>query len=278
MKITRQIVLALCMVAVIFSSWLAPLDSRAIEQIDAGLKRALVSFATARALNGVISVVQGTEIVAQPLGVGVTLSPGQLLAPVNELVKHFSDLMLAATIAFGIQKALIGIGGYWLVSLALTAVALGWTWFHLRQQHPPSWLPRILVILLMVRFAIPMVTVGTEMLSQRFLAADYKEAQHAIDLSSGQVAMLNSSVPTSAEAPGMLERIKDWFAKDGDLKTRLDNLKKSAEQVTEHIIKLMVIFLLQTLVIPLLLLWGLYGVARFTFELPGHTSDMPTKR
>jgi hypothetical protein len=278
MKITRQVVLALCMAAVILCSWLAPLDSPAAEQVDAGLKRALVSFATARALNGVISVVQGTEIVAQPLGVGVTLTPGQLLAPINELVKHFSDLMLAASVAFGIQKALIGIGGYWLVSLVLTAVAIGWTWFYFRQRHPPSWLSRILVILLMVRFAIPLITVGTEMLSQRFLAADYMASQHAIDLSSGQVAMLSSPVPTSAEAPGMLERIKDWFPKDGDLKTRFDNLKKSAEQVTEHIIKLMVIFLLQTLVIPLLLLWGLYGVARVAFELPRYTSDVPAKR
>ncbi|MBE0622199.1 MAG: hypothetical protein IH605_16535, partial [Burkholderiales bacterium] len=36
----------------------------------------------------------------------------------------------------------------------------------------------------------------------------------------------------------------------------------------EHIIKLMVIFLLQTLLLPLLLLWVLYGVARRTFEWP----------
>jgi hypothetical protein len=85
------------------------------EKVDAGLKRALVSFATARALNGVISVVQGTEIVAQPLGVGVTLTPGQLLAPINELVKHFSDLMLAASMSHSAsRKALIG------------SVAIGW--------------------------------------------------------------------------------------------------------------------------------------------------------
>jgi hypothetical protein len=71
----------------------------------------------------------------------------------------------------------------------------------------------------------------------------------------------------------------DWFAKDGGpVKARLDNLKKTAEQATEHIVKLMVIFVLQTLVIPLLLLWGLYGFVRFAFELPRHTSDVPFKR
>jgi len=274
MKMARQVALALCMAAVILCSWLAPLDSRATEQVDAGLKRALVSFATARALNGVFSVVQGMQISAQPLGLGVTLAPGQLLAPANELVRHFADLMLAASIAFGVQKVLISLGGYWLVSLALTAVALGWTWFHFRRIQPPSWLPRILVIMLMVRFAIPIGTIGTEILSQKFLAADYLASQRAIDMSSSQVATQTPSAPTSAEAPGMLDRMKEWFSKSGDVRTSYENLKKTAEQATEHIVNLIVIFLLQTLVLPLVLLWGLYVVIRIAFELPRRTPEV----
>ena len=270
---TRQVALALGMAAVILCSWLAPLDSRATEQVDAGLKRALVSFATARALNGVLSIVQGTQLSAQPLGLGVTLAPGQVLAPANELLRHFADLMLAASIAFGVQKALISLGGYWLVSLALTAAVVGWTWLQLRRMQPPSWLPRILVILLMIRFAIPVGMIGTEMLSQRFLAADYIASQRAIDLSSSQVAMQNPSAPTSAEAPGILDRMKEWFAKSGDVKTSYENLKKLVEQATEHIVNLIVIFLLQTLVIPLVLLWGLYVVIRVAIELPRSTAD-----
>ena len=44
--------------------------------------------------------------------------------------------------------------------------------------------------------------------------------------------------------------------------------KQTAEQAIDHIVKIMVIFILQTLVIPFLLLWALYGVLRGTFELP----------
>ncbi|MCB1944024.1 MAG: hypothetical protein KDI53_18575, partial [Candidatus Accumulibacter sp.] len=85
------------------------------------MKRALVSFATARALNAVISVAQGTEVSMQPAGMGVVLTPGQLLDPVNDLVEQFSHLMLAASVAFGVQKVLISIGAYWVISLLLTA-------------------------------------------------------------------------------------------------------------------------------------------------------------
>ena len=76
----------------------------------------------------------------------------------------------------------------------------------------------------------------------------------------------------------MLEKMKDWFSQNKDVKMRFEDLKKAAEQATEHIVKLMVIFLLQTLVIPLLLLWSLYGVLRGAFELPAHASHVTVKR
>ena len=277
MKNARQFFLAICMAAVVLCSWLGPLDAPATEQVDAGLKRALISFATARALNGVISVVQGTQVSAQPFGVGVNLTPGQLLAPLSELVKHFSNLMLAASIAFGIQKVLISIGGYWMISLVLTAAAFGWTWFHARRVLPPAWLSRTLVVLLMLRFAIPLVTIGTELLSQKFLAADYVSSQRAIESSSGQAALLNPPIPPSTESQGTWDKVKDWISKSADVKTHFETLKKMMEQAIEHIVKIMVIFMLQTLVIPLLLLWGLYGILRGTFELPRHASNVAAR-
>ena len=63
--------LLLVAVAIVLAfAWLKPLEIAATHQVDAGLKRALVSFATARALNAIISVAQGTEIAVEPAGVG----------------------------------------------------------------------------------------------------------------------------------------------------------------------------------------------------------------
>lgn len=265
----RRFVLALFMVAAVACSWLAPLDAPAMQQVDAGLKRALISFATARALNAVISVAQGTALSVQPLGVGVTLTPGQLLDPVNDLVEKFSTLMLAASVAFGVQKALIAMGGYWVISLALTAVALGWAGMHFRRQAPPLWLSRVLVVLLMLRFAIPVVTLGSDLLWQKFLASDYAASQSQIDSSQAQTARLGPPVGAAPDNPGVLDRMKGWLSDNADVKARFEALKLAAEQATEHIIKLIVIFLLQTLVIPLLLLWALYALARGVFERAG---------
>lgn len=267
-QIFRRVLLALAMGALVLCSWLAPMDAPAMEQVDAGLKRALISFATARVLNAAISAAQGTEALVQPFGFGVTLAPGQVLDPVNDLVEQFSSLMLAASVVFGMQKVLIGIGAYWPISLVLTAAVLGWSWLYLRGQHPPAWLSRTLVIVLMLRFAVPAVTLGTDLLWQKFLAADYQASQQLIDSASGRVDKLNPVEPATADT-GLVDRMKGWLAKNADVKQHFEDLKRAAEQATEHIIKLIVIFLLQTLVIPLALLWALYGLVRRVFEWPG---------
>ena len=262
MPIARRTLLLLALLSLLLGTWLAPLDKPAMQQVDAGLKRALVSFAAARALNAVISVAQGTEVSVEPLGVGVTLTPGQLLDPVNDLVEQFSNLMLMASVAFGIQKILISMGGYWLISVLLSVTAIGWAVLAFRGQRAPRWLRGLLVITLMLRFAIPVVTLGSDLLWQKFLAADYEASQQVISSSTGQVASLNPALPQDSVQPGWLDRMRGWVTPNGEIRARFEKLKQAAEQAVEHIIKLIVIFLLQTLVIPLLLLWGLTALAK----------------
>lgn len=268
MKFTRQITAALCLALAVACAWLAPMDAPATAQVDAGLKRALISFATARALHGVLSVVQGTQFSAQPLGVGVTLTPGQLLAPVNDLVKHFSDLMLAASVAFGVQKAMIAMGSYWLLSAVLTVVALAWGWVYVSQGRVRPWLSKVLMVLLMTRFAIPVVVIGTDVLWQKFLAADYVATQSAIDSASGQAQKLGPPVATGAENTSFVDKARQWMSGVTDVKARFEDIKLAAERVTEQVIRLMVIFLLQTLILPVLLLWGLYAFVRVLVGVP----------
>ena len=97
-------------------------------------------------------------------------------------------------------------------------------------------------------FCDPRVTIGTEILFQQFMARDYQASQQVIDNASGNL--------------GMIESVKAWWSQTGNVKLRFEQLKQTAEQTVENIIKLMVIFVLQTLIIPLLLLWVLYRVAR----------------
>ena len=96
-------------------------DSVSQQYADQSLTRALVTFTAARALNAVISVAQGTEVAVEPGGVGVILTPGQVLDPINDLIEQFSGIMLIAATSIGLQIILLEISSWW----AVTAVLIG---------------------------------------------------------------------------------------------------------------------------------------------------------
>ena len=264
----RRSLLILGLAVVLGCAWLAPLDSSASRYAEAGLKRALVSFATARTLNAVISVVQGTQVAVQPGGVGMTFTPGQALDPINDLVEQFSLLMLAASVSFGVQLALIKFGAFWGVSLALSLVALAWAWSGWRRPPARQWLTRILVALLLLRFAMPLIALGSEAAFHLFLAEDYAAGQASIEMSTGQVARLSALSTEPPADEGVADKMKRWWSQGTDVRKRFEELKEAAGRTIEHIIKLIVVFVLQTLVLPLLLLWLLLKLGGFVAGFP----------
>ena len=261
-----RISVALCVAAIVACSWLSPMDKPALQQVDSGLKRALVTYSTARLLHGAVSVLQGTQVNASPAGVGATLTPGQVLVPAAEMLKQFSDLMLLVCVSFGIQKLMITMGGFQALSITLSVTAIGWTLHGLWQKRPPAWLTKMFIVLLMVRFAIPLTVLGTDVLFQTFMAHEYTSSQAAI---SSVTTAQNPPASPAAVTPGFLGKIKSWM--DQPITNAIghyEEIKSAVERAAAHMVTLIGIFVLQTLVIPLLLLWGLYGLARIGFQLP----------
>ena len=250
--------------------WWATPDVPATRQVEAGLKRALTTFAAARALDAVISVAQGTQVALEPGGVGVVLAPGQALDPINDLVEEFSTLMLAASVSFGVQRVLIAIGGHAVVSALVTAAALFWTALHWRGRMPPHALTRLLLVLLLVRFAVPLVVLGSDVAFRVFMADDYAAAQQAIDGSARQID--RAGAPSADQPPAgesHVERLKRWWSDaidKPDVGKRLDELRRLAAGAADHIVRLIVIFLLQTVVVPIGLLWMLLGSWRLLYR------------
>lgn len=266
-KYKKILLLTTVVVAVIFS-WLPSIDRLAAEQIDEGLHRALVSFASARALNAAISVAQGTEAAIEPAGVGFTFTPGEVLDPVNDLVEKFSDLMLVASISFGVQKVLLNMGGFWLVSIFLTLLAVFWARSVLLGLQISPWNKRLLVILIATRFAIPAITLGSDLAFEKFMSTEYQSSQEFIDSSSAEIDDFSQSTAVPAEQGGIVERLRNW-SQSISFESPVENLKAAADSTIEHVINLMVIFLMQTLLLPLLILWVIYSFAKRSLQGPG---------
>ena len=191
------------------------------------------------------------------------------MAPVAEMLKQFSDVMLLVCVAFGIQKLLVAIAAHRAVSAVLTVIALAWLFAVRSQRGPPGWLTKTFIVALMVQFAVPATVLLSEQIFKRALGADYEVAQGSLApaaLGNGSVA---PPLPASVDKRSTLDQIKEWLEKKVPNPTvDYESLRARVEQATEHIVRLIAVFVLQTVILPLFLLWALYGVARALLRWP----------
>ena len=240
-------------------------DDTSGDYADEAFKRALVTFAIARGLNGVISVAQGTEVAVEPGGVGVNFTVGQILDPINDLVEQFSSVMLVAASSLGLQKILLEMTAWWgttalFVLAALFLAAATW-WPGGATTATRSWALRLFIVTVFLRFALPVLIVGTHIVFSAFLESEHDAAAAVLEATSSEIEEYNQQeavgVP-GAEDPSFMERLGEMIdssVRQLDVSGRIENLKESASTASEQIVNLIVIFVLQTIILPLAFLW-----------------------
>ncbi len=257
--------------AVLFATVLAILpvtDTLGREHIDASFKRALAVAAIARGLNGVISVAQGTEVGIQPAGVGVNFSPGEILDPINDLVERFSWIMLLSSSSLGVQKVLLAMSAWHGLLLALVGIAvlLIGSHFFARHERVRGVLARLFVFVLILRFMMPLVAIANEMVYRTFLEADYNASSAQLKSARNQINQINKEVSDSTDIPsGFIERATEFYktAVDKvDFEKRFDRYREAAGSIGENTVNMIVVFVMQTLVIPLVFIAILLGILR----------------
>lgn len=251
-------------------------DQRAAEDYEQLFQRAFITFALARTINGVISVVQGTEVALQPAGVGVTLTPGEILDPVNDLVERFSWIMLGATISLGVQNVLLDISAWWVIQALVTALA---AWLMIRLWYPGqdsrvygALLKRVFLLLLFIRFAVPVMLIANDLLYQQFLEPRYQQSTEIITEAGKELELLSAEANVEkAQDPdaGILDSITQAWSSTVDsidMSGRLQRMQARAGEVIEHLIQLSVVFILQTGLLPVAFLWLFLQLIRILFR------------
>lgn len=232
---------------------------------DTLFQRALLTFGTARALDAVISAAQGTEIALSPAGMGVTLSAGELLDPLNDLVEQFATIVLLAATSLGMQAIALRISAWWGITALLVVAAGVWTWLQWHPARRPEvarMARRALVIVLALRFAVPAVTLASYWVFDVFLAPEQEAALEVLETTREEVGALaevgTEQPPEAPDDRSWTQRLRDWVGSapgTADIQARLETFRDRVADGVEHMIRLIVIFVLQTLVMPLFLLW-----------------------
>ena len=244
----------------IIGGWL---DTTGRNYTEDGIKRALATYAIARGLNGVISVAQGTEVAIEPVGVGVTFTPGQILDPINDLIERFSWIVLASSVSLGAQNVLLSMTEWlWFgvtVGVFLIIALLAIWQKQLFTETTKKYLYKATLILVILRLAVPVIAVVNQGVYQIFLEPQYQESKVKLEETT---TLLEESTPTPVETEeGFFERAQKVISDASDafnIDQKMDELKKIASDISQYVMNMIVVFVLQTIIFPLLFLWLTY--------------------
>lgn len=274
MALYRKLAFSALCLALLLIAGFGIVDDLGREYTDRGFKRALVTFAVARSLNGVISVAQGTEVAIQPAGIGLNFAPGQILDPINDLVERFSWVMLASSTSLGIQKVLMGIfasPGFTLLlgAALLLLVSLLWSPGAAAERMRPL-LYKSAIVLLLLRFSIPVVALVSEGVFRLFLEEQYVASSEQIEQTAQEIGHINRSTASGLADETIVDKARRYYesaTSQMDVQGHIERYKAAAAEASEHAINLIVIFVLQTLLLPLLFLWIIIRLFRHAMLL-----------
>ena len=277
----NKILISLLLAACVFLAHFNWLDTLAEDYTEQGIKRTLITYGITRSLNGVISVAQGTEVAVSPAGIGLNFAPGQILDPVNDLIERFSWVVLASGTSLGIQRLFLEITTSkpvtWFLTILIVFALLA-IWIYRPENETgakrKSIINKILIVVILVRFSIPLIAVVNEALYISYLQPKYEQAQEKLEQTSDQIKLISDSSQDKYEEEinpnngnkSLFEKAERWFnttKQSLNIDRQMESLKHAVTDVSQQVINMIVVFVVQTLVFPLLFLWLLVRGGRF---------------
>ena len=263
----KLFILSISMIALILAFGFI-LDTQGKELIDKAFTQAIIVFGSAKALNAVISLAQGTELDLPFLTVAI----GQVLDPINDLVEQFSLIMLASMTSLGIQKILLGFvtNGWFNLLLALNLIILN-LWMFIRFKNDANIRTlffKITVVLVFLRFAVPLMGYVNEIAYEHFVKPQYniEQLNENIIGVKEEVSKVTHETIKQKEEQSFLSKVTEKFDSNYYAQ-KIEEYKKAADNSSEYIVDLIVVFIFQTIVLPLIFLMILYYFVKGIFNI-----------
>lgn len=245
-KVHRWTFIGLLLVCILLA--LVPFEDKINAQLTHMLTVTLSVYAVARGLNAVVSMAQGTELSIEPLGVGVTLAPGEILDPLNDLIEQVSTVLLIASASIGMQKIVVAMGDIntfrWLI-VALSLLSLASLLLKSPPRKAQSVLIKIVLFATLLRCVVPIMVLASNGM-QEWLSHDREQAITVLVDTQQEVKVLNQS---NSEDQSWFESVKNSL----DIDASLEAVKQQAEQAIEASIYILSEFVLVFVFLPIAL-------------------------
>lgn len=233
---SNRLITAIAVALITAASWLTVFDARSTEYVDGAIVQSTGAFAVARGLNAIISTAQSTQV-SFSIGAGLSMTVGEMLDPLNDLVEQYSTLMKVSIISLVIQKLLLEITTDTFFKIAITASGLLVIAGLLIPKVPfQTFLLRALFSLVLIRFILVFTVLANGIVEQSFLSEEIetetKRLQILHDENQDETGNELLSSKTTTELTARQEKNKDLIANLAQADFQLTSIK---EKITNDI-------------------------------------------
>lgn len=240
---TKNFVAASVLLFVLLS-WLGVMDYTATEYVDDAIVQSTVAFASARAVNAAVSVLQSAELSPPVIG-GLSMGVGEVLDPINDLVEQYSTLMKMAIGSLVIQKILLQVVSDTFFKVLITfSGGLLLAAIYLRQNLYMNVLARVFISLVFLRFLLAVVVFLNGAISQSFVdqyaEQDLRQLDQVVsDMDSMQSGASNISEEAreglTQDLENSRELVSDIESRIGELQAQLPGLQSELAEADEQL-------------------------------------------
>ncbi|HET8791178.1 MAG TPA: hypothetical protein VFM75_08205, partial [Modicisalibacter sp.] len=201
------------------------------------------------------------------------LSVGEALDPANDMIERFSWVMFAASGSLALQKLLLGmsssaiIKGLFTLSCLISAGFLAMRWKRWQRVALNTTL-----VLAFLRFAVVVVALASGLAEKAFLEEPRSTTMAQLQSSQQQLEALAESQIASRDGEeeqgwwdGLTDSVSDLVGNP------VEGMTERFDAITDQVIDLTMIFIVQTMLFPLTFLYLLY-------RLTGNLLGRPAKR
>ncbi|MDC1307044.1 hypothetical protein N8Z40_03495 [Pseudomonadales bacterium] len=244
-------------------TWLPTIDAAANQYLNDALNSHLLVYASARTINAIISVIASIEV-SLNFGAGVALQPGEALDPLNDLIERFSGFVLYGLAALGLQQVVLVAAGSAAAKVLTSCAVIGALTVYLWRIKIPAWLMRLLLLLMFVRFVLVLQVGLSWGLDKLYFDIEQQQALASLNLVKDHLHDLRASYMQSINASGFFSGT--WQAAQALIGT--DEQQSITDIAATAIIRLLVILLLQSLLLPLVFIWLIWLILKSIITRP----------
>ncbi len=223
---------------------------------SSALKSAAITYATARGLNAIVSMMQSSNIEA---GIGIvsgSMTIGELLDPLNDMIERFSTVMTWVLASLAAQKVLLLVASH-SVFLYLVAV-LGVSAILLICFGKPALqglVFKLFLVVIFLRFALGFAVTLNSGVDYLFLNDQFKVNDK--EVTDFQQKMLKIDPDDKLNTKNLRNSTISFFQS-----LSLTEFNKKISQGIENFVNLVAIYLLKTVFFPLFFFYGVFYVLR----------------